>query len=296
MSSILVLQASLEINLSPITERLWQGNIPHRVIMNGNSQDLWVARPEDAEQVKLWVEEWKAGQLSAKPDAAEKTPWQVNLQASVIKASSFPVTVVMLIALIVIFTFQQFGLIVIGDWLLQPHFWSGEKFDLFSFWDNDFYRWWSPAFVHLSLMHLLMNSFWWWVLGKEIETCDGHLSLISLTLILAIGAGFAQYLAVGPFFAGLSGVTYGLMGWAWGRHNFKQTRYQLPSWLFPFMMISMLVMILVDSAGMEMNIGHESHLAGAVIGVLLALLWPRNTRHIVREESNKHIEGDDNDR
>jgi GlpG protein len=109
-------------------------------------------------------------------------------------------------------------------------------------------------------------------------------------LVLAVGSAFAQYLAVGPYFAGLSGVVYGLMGWAWGRHSFKQAHYQLPSWLFPFMMISMLVIMLVDKAGMTLNIGHESHLAGAVIGVVLALVWPRNKRSNVNKE-----EGDEND-
>lgn len=291
MSSILVFQASPDINLSPITERLWQANIPHRVIMQGNSQDLWVARPEDAEQVKIWVQEWQAGQLTAKPDSGEKTPWQVKSQQYFIQASRFPFTVIMLVLLASIFLLQQVGLVDMADWLLQARFWSGEKFDYLSFWNNEIYRWWSPALIHLSFMHLLMNSFWWWVLGKEIETHDGHVSLILLTLLLAIGSAFAQYLAVGPYFAGLSGVTYGLMGWAWARQSFKQAGYQLPSWLFPFMLVSMLVMILIDSAGMEMKIGHESHLAGAVLGVILALLWPRNKRLSV----NKKNEGEDDD-
>jgi GlpG protein len=292
MSSILVFQASPDINLNPITQRLWQANIPHRVVMNKNSQDLWVARTEDAEQVKIWVQEWQAGQLSAKPDSAEETPWQVSLQQQFIQASRFPLTVFTLIILVIIFFLQQVGLLGIEDWLLRADLWSGEKFDFNSFWQNSWYHWWSPALIHLSFMHLLMNSFWWWVLGREIETHDGHFNLLILALVLAIGSAYAQYLAVGPYFAGLSGVTYGLMGWAWGRHSFKQANYQLPSWLFPFMMISMLVMMLVDGAGMELKIGHESHLAGAVIGVILALAWPQNKRIDI----NKDIEGDENDR
>jgi GlpG protein len=291
MSSILVFQASPDINLSPITERLWQANIPHRVVMNDNSQDLWVARVEDAEQVKIWVEDWKAGQLTAKPDDSENIPWQVKSQQYLIQASRFPITVIMLVLIAGIFFLQQFGLLGMEDWLLQASLWSGEKLDISSFWRNEFYRWWSPALIHLSFMHLLMNSFWWWVLAKEIEVHDGHMSLLALTFVLAVGSAFAQYLAVGPYFAGLSGVTYGLMGWAWGRYTFKQTPYQLPSWLFPFMMITMLVIMLVDGAGMALNIGHESHLAGAVIGVILGLILPRNKRSSV----NKEVEGKEND-
>ncbi len=296
MSSILVFQASPDINLTPITERLWQANIPHRVIMNPDSQDLWVARAEDAEQVKIWLQQWQAGELSAKPDAKEQTPWQVKLQQQFILASRFPLTVLMLLLLTSIFFLQQIDLIVLEDWLLRAELWSGQKLDFTSFWRNDFYLWFSPALIHLSFMHLLMNSFWWWVLAKEIEIHDGHITLFALTLFLAIGSAFAQYLAVGPYFAGLSGVTYGLMGWVWGRQTFKQASYQLPSWLFPFMIVSMLVMMMVDGSVTELKIGHESHLAGAIIGVLLALCWPMNKNLIARKTfKNTQNKGDEND-
>lgn len=276
MSSILVLQASPDINLSPITERLWQSNIPHRVVMNKGSQDLWVAREEDAQQVKIWVQQWQAGELSAKPDAAEKTPWQVNVQQALMFASQFPFTVVTLLAIVIIFALQQLGVIGVKEWLLKPELWSGQKLDLVSFWQNPLYLWFSPALVHLSVMHIVMNGFWWWVLGGEVERRDGHLRLLLLTLVLGVGAGFAQYLAVGPFFAGLSGVVYGLMGWVWARQTFKHSQYQLPGWLFPFMIAAMVIIMLVDGVMMDFNIGHESHLAGAILGVILGVLLPRN--------------------
>lgn len=278
MSSILVLQASKEINLSPITERLWQEHIPHRVILNKNSQDLWVSRVEDAEQVKIWVQEWKAGTLTAKPDAKEKTPWQVNIQRQLISASQFPFTAVLLFFIATVFALQQIGMINIDYWLLDPIYWSPLTFDWSGFWENEAYRWVSPAFIHLSFMHILMNGFWWWILGKEIETRDGSLLLILLTLLLSIGSAYAQYLAIGPYFAGLSGVTYGLMGWVWARQTFNKNQYQLPSWLFPFMIVTMVMMMLVDSAGLELKIGHESHLAGAVLGVVFGYLLPRSSK------------------
>lgn len=279
MSSILVFQASPDINLTPITDRLWQAKIPHRVILNNGSQDLWVARIEDAEQVKIWVQQWQAGELPAKPDK-EEMPWQVNAQQKAIAFSRFPITVIMMIALWFIYMAQQVGLLVQLDWLMDASLWSGEKLDFTSFWQNDVVRWWSPALIHLSLMHIVMNSFWWWVLAKEIELNDGHVALIALTLTLAVAAGYAQYLAVGPYFAGLSGVTYGLMGWVWGRQYRYRTapmpRYQLPYWLFPFMMVAMVFMIVLDGVWGEMNIGHESHIAGALLGVMIAMLWPIN--------------------
>lgn len=296
MSSILVFQASPEINLTPITDRLWQAKIPHRVIMNEGTQDLWVARIEDAEQVKIWVQQWQSGELSQKPDAAEQTPWQVSAHQKALLFSRIPVTVVMMLALWLIFGAQQIGLVIQLDWLLEPSLWTGEKLDFNSFWQNDAYRWWAPALIHLSLMHIVMNSFWWWVLAKEIEMHDGHSGLILLTLLLALGSAYAQYLAVGPYFAGLSGVTYGLMGWVWGRQyryrHISTPRYDLPSWLFPFMMVSMVVIIMFDSAFGGLNIGHESHIAGALLGVLTAIMWPvtvkkNNTKKLIKELEGK---------
>lgn len=304
MSSILVFQASPDINLTPITDRLWQAKIPHRVILNEGSQDLWVARTEDAEQVKIWVQQWQAGELSAKPEPNEM-PWQVNAQQKAIAFSRFPVTVMVMIALWLIYAAQQVGIVTQLDWLLDAGLWSGEKLDFTSFWQNDLYRWWSPALIHLSLMHIVMNSFWWWVLAKEIESSDGHRALIFLSLILALGAGYAQYLAVGPYFAGLSGVTYGLMGWVWGRqYRYREApvpRYQLPSWLFPFMMIAMVVMIMFDGAFGGLNIGHESHIAGALLGVVIAIVWPinRGVLHANSVQDNNEIlkdKGNNDDR
>lgn len=280
MDSILVFQASPDINLTPITDRLWQAKIPHRVVLNEGSQDLWVARVEDAEQVKVWVQQWQAGELSAKPEK-ENMPWQVNAQQKAITFSRFPVTVLMMVTLWLIYLAQQVGIVSQLDLLMDPTLWSGAKLDLTSFWQNDIVRWWSPALIHLSLMHIVMNSFWWWVLAKEIEKTDGHFVLVTLTLVLALIAGYAQYLAVGPYFAGLSGVTYGLMGWVWGRqYRYRQSpvpRYQLPVWLFPFMMVAMVIMIMFDGVFGGLNIGHESHVAGALFGALIAIVSPINT-------------------
>ena len=280
MDSILVFQASPDINLTPITDRLWQAKIPHRVVLNEGSQDLWVARIEDAEQVKVWVQQWQSGELSAKPEK-ENMPWQVNAQQKAITFSRFPVTVLMMVTLWLIYLAQQVGMVSQLDWLMDPTLWSGAKLDLTSFWQNDIVRWWSPALIHLSLMHIVMNSFWWWVLAKEIEITDGHFVLVTLTLVLALISGYAQYLAVGPYFAGLSGVTYGLMGWVWGRqYRYRQSplpRYQLPVWLFPFMMVAMVIMIMFDGVFGGLNIGHESHVAGALFGALIAIVSPINT-------------------
>ena len=279
MSAILVLQAGPEINLSPLTERLWQARIPHRVIVENDVQNLWVTRAEDADQVKIWLEQWQQGELSKHPDPAEQVPWQVKVQQGLLGFMAFPLTIAMLVVMLFCYLGFVSGLLPLESFMLTPGLWSGHKLDWQSFWANDVYRWWTPSLVHFSLLHLVMNSFWWWVLAKAVETYDGRLALISLVMVLGVLSAFGQYQTAGPFFGGLSGINYGLMAWVWFRqYRYRRyypdyVRYQIPSWLFPFMMVALVVMLLLEPAT-NTNIGHESHLAGALSGLILAVVWP----------------------
>ena len=279
MSAILVLQAGPEINLSPLTERLWQARIPHRVIVENDVQNLWVTRAEDADQVKIWLEQWQQGELSKHPDPAEKTPWQVEAQQGLFKFVDIPVTIAMLVVMVICYLGFVSGLLPLEPFMLTPELWNGQKLDWQSFWANDVYRWWTPSLVHFSLLHLVMNGFWWWVLAKAVESHDGKGILLTLIFVLGVLSAFGQYQSAGPFFGGLSGINYGLMAWAWFRQRRYRSyypdynRYLLPSWLFPFMMIALVVMLLLEPA-IGSNIGHESHLTGAIAGLLFALIWP----------------------
>lgn len=279
MSSILVLQAGPDVNLSPLTERLWQARIPHRVIVENNSQNLWVTRPEDAEQVKIWLQQWQQGELSQHPDPAEQVPWQVKVQQAVLHSLEAPLTLLMLLAMVGCYLGFAMGFLSLESFMLSPDLWNGQKLDWQSFWANDIYRWWTPSLVHFSVLHLVMNSFWWWVLGKAVEIYDGKGVLLILSLVLGVLSAFGQYQSAGPFFGGLSGINYGLMAWVWFRqYRYRRdypdyNRYQLPVWLFPFMMVTLLIMLMIEPAA-ETNIGHESHLAGALTGLVMAMLWP----------------------
>jgi len=192
---------------------------------------------------------------------------------------AFPLTIAMLVVMLFCYLGFVSGLLPLESFMLTPGLWSGHKLDWQSFWANDVYRWWTPSLVHFSLLHLVMNSFWWWVLAKAVETYDGRLALISLVMVLGVLSAFGQYQTAGPFFGGLSGINYGLMAWVWFRqYRYRRyypdyVRYQIPSWLFPFMMVALVVMLLLEPAT-NTNIGHESHLAGALSGLILAVIWP----------------------
>ncbi len=71
--------------------------------------------------------------------------------------------------------------------------------------------------MHFSLMHILFNLLWWWYLGGAVEKRIGSGKLVVITVISALLSGFVQHQFSGPWFGGLSGVVYALMGYVWLR-------------------------------------------------------------------------------
>ena len=115
-----------------------------------------------------------------------------------------PVTWVVMIACVVVFIAMQ----ILGD--QEVMLWLAWPFDptlKFEFW-----RYFTHALMHFSLMHILFNLLWWWYLGGAVEKRLGSGKLIVITLISALLSGYVQQKFSGPWFGGLSGVVYALMG------------------------------------------------------------------------------------
>jgi len=81
---------------------------------------------------------------------------------------------------------------------------------------QQYWRLVSPIFLHFGVLHIVFNSLWVWEFGKRTESVLGHLNQAGLILAIALVSNGVQYLASGPsIFGGLSGVVYGLLGFAW---------------------------------------------------------------------------------
>lgn len=77
-------------------------------------------------------------------------------------------------------------------------------------------EWWrllTPMFIHFGIGHIVFNMMWLFQLGSMIESAQGSGRFLLLIVAFAIASNLAQYAMKGPFFGGMSGVNYGLIGY-----------------------------------------------------------------------------------
>lgn len=148
---------------------------------------------------------------------------------------------------------------------------------------GEIWRLFTPVLLHGNLLHILFNMIWLWVLGRPIEMRIGPFRTLILTLVTGIGSNTVQYLMSGPFFLGYSGIVMGLAGFIWMRERLAPWEgYPLnrPTILFIALFIGAIFVLQVFTFFMQIftthtffpNIANSAHIAGAIIGALLAKL------------------------
>lgn len=131
---------------------------------------------------------------------------------------------------------------------------------------GEFWRLFSPAFIHFGMLHLLFNMMWLYQLGCMIEARQGTLIFALLVAVTDVGPMIGQYLVLGPgYVGGMSGVVYGLAGYVWMRGKYDRASglfldRQNIQWL--------LIWLVVCYTGAVGNVANTAHLAGLIIGVV----------------------------
>jgi GlpG protein len=130
------------------------------------------------------------------------------------------------------------------------------------------WRLFTPVLMHASILgfgilHILFNMFWLRDLGTLIEVRHRSRAFLALVIAIAIGSNLLQYTVKGPFFVGMSGVVYGLLGYIWvqGKMN-PAFGFELNSQTLMFMM----VWLVAGFTGMLGPIANFAHLGGLIMG------------------------------
>ena len=129
----------------------------------------------------------------------------------------------------------------------------------------------TPAFFHGGPFHLIFNVFWLWALGSVIESHFGHVAMLGICLLLAIGSVAAE-LALFRCGIGLSGIVYGLFGLLWVLSETDPRFEDAINEKVIELMIGWFILCVVLKVADVWNIALVSHAAGCLLGALLG--WP----------------------
>ncbi|MFZ7274438.1 rhomboid family intramembrane serine protease [Avibacterium avium] len=162
---------------------------------------------------------------------------------------------------LIIYLFQLLGFN--QDILLATHYPEGYAEQ------SELWRYFTHSLVHLSPWHITFNLVWWWIFAGKIEQKFGTATLVLLYLLSAFISGFAQNMASGPAFFGLSGVVYAVLGYVLVLDKFsRQHPFHLPQGFFTMLLVGIAFGFVSPSIGVSM--GNTAHIMGLLTGVVLA--------------------------
>lgn len=230
--------------------------------------DVWLADERHIVQVQTELARFMANPNAPRYLAAS---WQSGNTHSGLRYAHFsffaalrdnagPFTWLILVSCVVIFVLQN---VIDHSAVMLLLTWPADSSQGLQLW-----RYFTHAFIHFSLIHLLFNLVWWWYLGGMIEKHLGSGKLIRITVVSALISGLVQYLCYGLWFGGLSGVVYALMGYAWLRSESDPDSGISLSHSLVILSLFWLVTGFLDILGMA--VANGSHIAGLLTGVVMA--------------------------
>ncbi|HEU4421585.1 MAG TPA: rhomboid family intramembrane serine protease [Pilimelia sp.] len=142
---------------------------------------------------------------------------------------------------------------------------------------GEYYRLLTSMFLHYGLIHLLLNMWALWVLGRNLEAVLGPLRFLGLYLLAGLGGSVAAYLfAPNSLTAGASGAIFGLFAalFVVMRRLGRDT-----SAIVPILVINLIFTVTAA------NISIAGHFGGLVVGGAVAAILayaPRTRRTLVQ--------------
>lgn len=158
---------------------------------------------------------------------------------------------------------------------IEPMPASGELFAAVR--SGQVWRLFSPILIHFGLIHLLFNMLWLRDLGTMLEMALGRWRFVAMVAVLAAVPNACEYLyGGGASFGGMSGVVYGLLGYAYvrGRRDLTSGVYVAPQ--TAVMMGIWFVLCVFQIIPNVANVVHG-------VGLLIGALWGWWDSRIIRK-------------
>ena len=267
------LNVDIEEDLLPLSALLHQRGVAHRIFEEGGRQVVKVQHREQAQQVASLYQAWRAGEV--KIELAGRV--QSQSAHGALQWRSAPVTL-----LLILLSIGGFALVYLRApmaWLSYLTFTPVQVDEgnlVFGAMGGQYWRLVTPVFLHFGWLHIVFNGLWLWELGSKVERVMGQLNMALLFLVIALVSNVSQYVFGGPsIFGGMSGVVYGLLGFAWVAPLLQ------PHWPIqpaPAIMLFMVGWLVVCMVGLVEVLGfgaiaNAAHLGGLLCGALLGVAF-----------------------
>lgn len=290
---IVALEINREIDLSTFSRYLVQVGVWHHIAESGPKQILSVRTEDDKLDVEKLYESYRSGEIQLIAHELQTPGKNAYISRVMFEFLKAPLVMTILLANLIcfpitmgtdtgeftdwfhLFTFLDFK--IFGDKLYFA--------DLnYTFSSGQYWRFLSPMFLHFSWMHIVFNSLWIWEIGKRIERQKGASILFLLVIVSSLTANFTQYWMSGAgLFGGMSGVVFGLLGYALCWHiatsklaflnQESQHDIGLPKGIYIFMLAYLAIGFtgVIDLLGVG-SLANGAHLGGLIGGLLVGVI------------------------
>lgn len=247
--------------IEPLLKELQAKDVVYEMREEGGQLSLWLQDPALTAPVAQAYEAYKQGYRRQK---------QHTLTFENIK--QLPITTSLIVISLVVALLTQLGEQFL-DWFFiaqiqyYPRSWIPYE-GLSVVWHSI-----SPIFLHFGVEHLVFNSLSCWYLGSVLERRMSFITYMGLILVVALISNYCQLWLSGPLFGGLSGVAYGLIGFAFGYQQFYRN-LMVPKGLF-YLAIGWLVLgytPIFQAVGLG-SMANAAHLSGLLSGAALFFVY-----------------------
>lgn len=271
-----------------LTKALWQHKVAHQIVSAQGYDELWILDPGQLPVVEQLINIWKndPSLLQQTQPAAVVRRGATGAISSQLKRS--PVTTILLLLTLLVAVITQLGadikavsyFTISSIHIMDGRIYFSTLANVLS--DGEYWRLFTPALLHFSVLHIVFNTLWVWDIGGKLERILGSIVWSIGVAIIAILSNVLQYqISEYPLFGGLSGVVYGLIGFAW--------LLPLLNKCWPVIISKQLMVFFVVWLGVgytplpEMiglgSIANTAHSIGLLSGLALGLVYWLATKH-----------------
>lgn len=265
-----------------LANALWHHKVAHQIVDNQEGRELWLLDASQQATVQQLILIWKEDPSLLQNSHVNQAPERKSPSNLMMQAKQSPLTVMVLMISFVVAVVTELGanLSLVSLFTISPfdvtngHIYFMNLSDVMA--KAEYWRILTPAFLHFSVVHIVFNCLWVWDIGRKLEVLVGKLVWILTVLITAILSNVLQFYFSGyPIFGGLSGVVYGLIGFAW---LLPIVRSHYPVLISKGLMVFFMIWLgvgftsLPETLGLG-NIANTAHTIGLLSGLALCVCF-----------------------